>query len=136
MKARKMHRVALSNAAVELLNSMPRVNNFVFSGWKYDTCLSDGAMLDVLKDRMDMNVTVHGMRSAFRDYIGEETGFPHRLAEFALAHQLKDGAERAYARGDLLKKRFRMMNAWADYIGSRLAQENVMHNKVNAKSQG
>ena len=120
MKARKDHRVALSDASVELLNAMPRLNEFVFTGWKYSTCLSDGAMSSVLKRMGRKDITVHGMRSTFRDYIGEETGFPYRLAEYALAHQLTDASEKAYARGDLLKKRFNMMNAWADYVDKLL----------------
>ncbi len=75
--------------------------------------------------------TVHGFRSTFRDYIGEDTGFPERLAEFALSHQIKDEAERAYARGDKLKKRFEMMNAWAEYCDSKLKKGNVIHIKRN-----
>jgi len=115
MKARKVHRVALSDAAIELLNSIPKVNDYVFPGAKVDKPISDGAMSSVLKRMKKDGVTVHGFRSTFRDYIGEETGFPYRIAEFALAHGLTDDAEKAYARGDMLKKRFAMMNAWADY---------------------
>ena len=118
MKARKAHRVALPDVSLQLLNSMPRLNEYVFPGSKVGKPISDGAMSAVLK-RMEMKgVTVHGFRSSFRDYIGEETGFPYRLAEFALAHGLTDEAEKAYARGDMLKKRFKMMNAWADYVDS------------------
>lgn len=73
-----------------------------------------------------------GFRSTFRDYIGEETGFPHRIAEFAIAHVLSDEAEKAYARGDLLKKRFKMMNAWAAYVGS--ASSNVTHIRKKQKA--
>jgi len=116
MKARKAHRVALSDAATNLLNTLPRLNEYVFPGGKVDKPISDGAMSSVLKRMNRKGITVHGFRSSFRDYIGEETGFPYRLAEFALAHGLTDEAEKAYARGDMLKKRFTMMNAWADYI--------------------
>lgn len=127
MKARKAHRVALSDAAVELLESLPKDTPYVFPGGKIGKPLSENGMAAVLK-RMDrQDITVHGFRSTFRDYIGEETGFPHRLAEFALAHGLTDEAEKAYARGDLLKKRFKMMNAWAAYVDS--ADSNVTHIK-------
>ncbi|HHA19550.1 MAG TPA: integrase, partial [Methylophaga sp.] len=118
MKARKAHRVALSDAAVQLLRELPRVEEFVFPGWKVGCPMSDGAMAGVLKRMGRTGVTVHGFRSTFRDYIGEETGFPYRLAEFALAHGLTDEAEKAYARGDMLMKRFKMMNVWADYLDS------------------
>ena len=59
--------------------------------------------------------TVHGMRSAFRDWAGEKTDFPREVAEAALAHRLGDSAELAYRRGDALEKRRRLMNAWSSY---------------------
>jgi integrase len=127
MKARKPHRVALSDAAVELLKNLPKDTPYVFPGGKIGKPLSENGMAAVLKRMGRKDITVHGFRSTFRDYIGEETGFPHRLAEFALAHGLTDEAEKAYARGDLLKKRFKMMNAWAAYVDS--AKGNVTHIK-------
>lgn len=121
MKGRKEHRVALSNAAVEIISDLPRFDEWVFPSGKIGKPMSDGAMSAVLK-RMDMkDITVHGFRSTFRDYIGEETGFPHRLAEYALAHSLSDDTERAYARGDQLKRRFELMEHWADYVDSAKA---------------
>lgn len=119
MKARKEHRVALSDAAVELLESLPRENEYVFPGVKENMPISDGAMTQVLKRMGRNDITVHGFRSSFRDYIGEETGYPYRLAEFALAHGLTDEAEKAYARGDMLKKRFAMMNDWANFVDGK-----------------
>lgn len=134
MKAGREHRVALPDAAVTLLKELPRINDYVFPGWKTGQPLSNGGMLSVLKRMKRQDITVHGFRSTFRDYIGEETGFPFRLAEFALAHQLKDGAEKAYARGDMLKKRFAMMNAWAEYVDSLSNGKNVVH--INRRVQG
>jgi len=102
---------------VELLQNQPELADHVFvSGSKKVKPLSNGAMRSLLIRMGRSDVTVHGFRSTFRDYIGEETGFPHRVAEFALAHQIKDSAEKAYARGDLLQKRFEMMNHWAGYL--------------------
>jgi len=74
--------------------------------------ISDMSMTAVLR-RMGLNdVTVHGFRSSFRDWAGETTSFPREVIEAALAHQLKDKAEAAYARGDLLNKRRELMDAW------------------------
>ena len=88
--------------------------------------MSDGAMSAVLK-RMGMkDITVHGFRSTFRDYIGEETSFPYRLAEYALAHGLSDSTEKAYARGDQLKRRFELMEHWASYVNFN-STDNVRH---------
>jgi integrase len=60
-------------------------------------------------------ITVHGFRSTFRDYIGEETTHDFHTAEAALAHKLKDKVAAAYARSDLFDKRFSMMRDWAQY---------------------
>lgn len=119
MKARHAHRVALPDAAVELFKSMPHMGEYVFPGGKIGKPMSNGGMAAVLKRMQRQDITVHGFRSSFRDCIGEETGFPHRLAEFALAHALTNEAEKAYARGDMLKKRFKMMNVWASYVDSK-----------------
>ena len=40
------------------------------------------------------------------------------IAETALAHSIKDKAEAAYARSDLLEKRAGMMEAWAQFISA------------------
>jgi integrase len=61
---------------------------------------------------------VHGFRSTFRDWVGEETNFPTNLAEYALAHKLGNETERAYARGDQLEKRRELMEAWGSYVTS------------------
>ena len=65
------------------------------------------------------DATVHGFRSTFRDYIGEGTQLNPIVAEYCLAHKVGDATERAYARGDMLEKRFQMMNIWADYVTSK-----------------
>ena len=44
------------------------------------------------------------------------------IAEYCLAHSVGDATERAYARGDMLEKRFDMMNIWADYVTSELSR--------------
>lgn len=60
--------------------------------------------------------TVHGFRSSFRDWAAETTSFPHEVVEMALAHAIRNKAEAAYRRGQLIEKRTLLMNAWADYI--------------------
>jgi integrase len=125
MKAKREHKVTLSETAIELIKNIPKFDGYVFPGRKIGKALSDGGMRAVLQRMGRNDITVHGFRSSFRDYIGEETGFPHRVAEFALAHGLTDETEKAYARGELLKKRFKMMNAWAAYATS--AKSNIVH---------
>jgi integrase len=64
---------------------------------------------------MGVKATVHGFRSSFRDWAGNETHFPRELAEAALAHVIGDRAERAYRRSDALEKRRALMEAWCSY---------------------
>ncbi len=71
----------------------------------------------MLLRRMGSDVTVHGFRSAFRDWASETTGFPHEVCEMALAHTIGNKAEAAYRRGDLFNKRRGLMDAWASYCG-------------------
>jgi hypothetical protein len=44
------------------------------------------------------------------------------VIEAALAHRLRDKAEAAYARGDLLRKRRQLMEAWARYLVEGIAK--------------
>jgi hypothetical protein len=59
--------------------------------------------------------TVHGFRSSFRDWAGNETHFARELAEVALAQTVGDETEQAYRRSDALEKRRQLMDAWAAY---------------------
>jgi integrase len=128
MKGGREHRVPLSARAVEILEDMckTKVSDFVFPGNKPKRPLSNMAT-DMLLRRMKAgNVTTHGFRSSFRDWVGELTTFPGELAEAALAHAVGDETERAYRRGDALAKRRKLMDAWAQYLGrQRFAADNV-----------
>jgi integrase len=77
------------------------------------------SMLAVL-DRMGYRnlTTVHGFRSTFRDWAAERTSFPSEVVEMALPHAVSDKVEAAYRRGDLLEKRRRLMDAWAEFLES------------------
>lgn len=116
MKAGREHRVPLSDAAVALLQPLLelRDGDLVFPGQKQGRPLSVMAMKMVLR-RMETPVTVHGFRSSFRDWAGEETDFAREIAEAALAHVVGDATERAYRRGDALERRRKLMDAWAGF---------------------
>lgn len=115
MKAGKEHTVPLSHAAMQILESLPKGerDEIVFKA-KRGGKLSDMTLSAVLK-RMEVPVTVHGFRSTFRDWAGELSAFPREVIEHALAHQLQNKAEAAYARGTLLVKRRKLMESWAAY---------------------
>lgn len=121
MKAFKEHRVPLSGAVITLLKSLkPDSKNadatpFVFPGAKRGKPLSNMAMLALLKRMKRTDVTIHGFRSTFRDWVAEVTNYGGDIAEMALAHTISNRVEAAYRRGDLYEKRVRLMEDWATY---------------------
>lgn len=114
MKAGKEHRVPLNDRALEILKPLHemRVSAFVFPGHKENRPLSVMAMTMLMRRVKADQFTVHGFRSSFRDWVGEETAFQGEIAEAALAHHVGNAVERAYRRGDALEKRRKLMEAW------------------------
>jgi integrase len=112
MKAGREHRVPLSSRAVEIVERMAevRAGDLVFAGQRRRRPLSGAAM-----GALVTGATIHGFRSSFRDWAGEETSFPREIAEQALAHATGGAVEQAYRRGDALEKRRALMKAWANY---------------------
>jgi len=124
MKADREHRVPLSGEAMDILNSLPRIegNPFIFPGTRQGRPLSNMALLQLMRgmgfgvDGNRGDYVPHGFRSSFRDWSGEVSSFPRDVAEMALAHAIENKVEAAYRRGDLFEKRCKMMQAWANYI--------------------
>lgn len=117
MKAGRVRTIPLSDRAIAILKKMAevRTGEFVFPGQGIGRPLSAMVLAMVLR-RMDADVTVHGMRSSFRDWAGNETSFPRELCEEALAYVIGDKAEQTYRRGDALKRRRVLMEAWSRYL--------------------
>lgn len=116
MKAGKEHRVPLSDQAKAVLQGMKTIatGDLVFPGRKGQP-LSDMSLSAVLRRMERSDITVHGFRSAFRDWAAESTNYPSEMAEMALAHVVSNKVEAAYRRGDMLEKRRKMMTAWAKH---------------------
>lgn len=122
MKAKREHRVPLSERAVEILTEAKALgeaqgddSGLVFPGTKRGKPLSDMTLTKLVKG-MGYDVHVHGFRSTFKVWAQERTTFPREVTEAALAHTIKDKAEAAYARSDLFEKRERLMNSWARFV--------------------
>lgn len=117
MKAHETHVVPLSGRALAILTELKALagdKGLVFPGRQPGKPLSNMVFLMTLR-RMGLAVTAHGFRSSFRDWAAEETAFPNFVVEKALAHAIENKVEAAYRRGDLLKKRRELMDAWAAY---------------------
>lgn len=129
MKGGKEHVVPLSEPALAILQRLrpTAVKNKdapIFVGNKGKP-LSDMTLTKVMRD-MGLSATVHGFRSAFKDWAVESTGFPDAVSEAALAHKDADKVRSAYRRTDFRKMRADLMAAWATYcMGSGKASENV-----------
>ena len=116
MKAGVLHRVPLSHAALAILRPLHEAgaSEFVFPGLRGQ--LNRTVMRKLLERRMNARVaTVHGFRSAFRDWAAETTRFPREVAELALAHTVGSAVERAYRRSDLFELRRQLMEGWGEF---------------------
>lgn len=124
MKADREHVVPLTPRAIEILVERrknlahdPAAHHFVFTDPHTGRGLSENRFLNA-RDALGYasRCTPHGFRSSFRDWAAEETLFPNEVAEMALAHAIKNKAEAAYRRGELLAKRRQLMEAWAAFV--------------------
>ena len=133
MKMGKEHRVPLTITVITMLEALPRFqgNPLVFPGPRGGE-MSDMTLSATMKRLHAADVSAggqgfidsvsrrpavpHGLRSTFRDWIGEKTHFPGDMAEVALAHKVGNSVEASYRRGDMVEKRRAMMSAWADYL--------------------
>lgn len=116
MKGGVEHRVPLTDAALQILKDLRRLegSELIFFAPRGGQ-LSDMALNQVMR-RMEVAGVPHGLRSTFRDWVGEKTNFPSELAEAALAHTLTNKTQGAYQRGTMFDKRRAMMQVWADYL--------------------
>ena len=126
MKSRREHRVPLCDRALAILNEMKlyRRNGFVFPSERREN-LGESPMRELLK-RLGYKATIHGMRSTFRDWAGEQTNFAREVCEAALAHAIGNKVEQTYRRGDALEKRRRLMEAWGGFLARPAAVGDVI----------
>jgi integrase len=114
MKNGEAHAIPLSGRCMAILEEMRAkgTDGLVFPG--RDGQLA-GATFQRLMQTLGRNETVHGFRSSFRDWCGEDTNFAREVAEDALAHQVGSAVERAYRRERGLEKRRRLMESWSQF---------------------
>ena len=118
MKARRPHRVPLSDRALAILAAAREITSgdgLAFPGGK-GRPLSNMAFTMLLR-RLEIDAVTHGFRSSFKDWCLAETSAPWAVSEAALAHQLGNSMEASYARTDLFERRRELMDQWADFLG-------------------
>lgn len=114
------HVVPLSDQAIGLLRSLmvegKPAGEYVFPARNRRSHLGTSAMLDLLERlKWSDRTTTHGIRSAFKTWATERTNYPREVVELCLSHVQGDPLERAYQRGDIIEKRRRLMQEWADF---------------------
>jgi integrase len=127
MKGGRVQRVPLSARALEIAKAMheTRMSEFVFPGQRANRPLAAVTFEKLLHKMKIEGATPHGFRSTFRDWAGNETGYPRDLIETAMAHLIGDQAEQAYRRSDALEKRRALMETWAMFCSTSTADKVV-----------
>lgn len=127
MKMKKPHSVPLSEAASAVLIEAKALSDsedpdaLIFPGTVAGKPLSDATLLKLVREN-GYDIDIHGFRTSFRTWTQERTNFPREVAEAALAHVIKDKAEAAYARSELMEKRRALGEAWATYLAQDSAK--------------
>jgi integrase len=125
MKAGREHRVPLSAPALDILKRTQELRR----EWLFPAARGgnlSGMAMSMLLRRMNVDVTVHGFRSSFRDWAAECTNHPHEVAEMALAHTVGSKVERAYLRADNFAKRRRLLEDWAAHCDCGRASNGIV----------
>jgi integrase len=137
MKAGREHRVPLSATARAIAQKMVSDIGapYIFPGRKSEKPLSNMAMLELLKRMGHPELTTHGFRSTFRDWASEMTEHASEVVEMALAHTIESDVEAAYRRGDLFRKRIKLMADWADFCGSGKPTRTAPHRPGSRSSR-
>jgi integrase len=115
-KPRRLLRVALSTEALAILRQAEelRSSKYLFGGTRVGRPIGPNAMLEKLH-QFQAGISVHGMRSAFRDWASENQ-VNAELAERALGHVVEGKTERAYLRTDAVEARGPIMQQWSDFV--------------------
>ena len=127
MKGGRDHRVPLTPEALAILETVRGLDrDLVFPGRKWGRPMGGSTLAAVLERAGYGEYTIHGFRSAFRDWAAESTTFPREIAELSLAHEVGNAVERSYRRSDLIQKRRDLMSQWAIFCLSASAAGDVV----------
>jgi len=148
VKGRRNRLILLSNEAIQVLNILPRINDYLFPSNANLGALSENAPsmlirgMDTQKLAIDgkgwrdftktdkegnpLRITQHGTaRASFRtwakdDELGNNRKFDQEAVEMCLLHSRKDAYQGAYDRSQLLKERREVITQWGAYCFSRI----------------
>lgn len=129
-KTGKTHTVFLSDAAVSLLKSIPKVDKspFVFAirgggainGFSKRKARLDKRMAEIASAERGEPVTLrpwrlHGLRKTFRTGLTETLKIPEHIAKRCTGHSI-GGIDATYDKGEYIEERRAAFKAWSDYV--------------------
>jgi integrase len=127
-KTAKEHMVPLSDRAVVILRAQiaaRRNSNYVFPSPLPGKSISNAALSMLMQRLGQGEMTVHGTaRSGFRDWAAENH-VAFEVAEQCLAHMVGNAVTRSYLRTTMLERRRPVLQAWADFLAGKAA-DNVV----------
>ena len=127
MKARKEHRVPLSDRAREILEQaagLGQESGLIFPNTRTGKPYSDATFSKLFREQ-EIPAVPHGMRSCFKSWTMDLPYPDHVMAEIALAHTVGNEVEQAYARSDMFEKRRDLMQLWTDFLRSGMERSRL-----------
>ncbi|SUT95859.1 integrase arm-type DNA-binding domain-containing protein [Actinobacillus lignieresii] len=120
MKRGTEHKVTLSRQALALLREIKKLSggkSYLFLNTKNPQKHINAQTANAAIKRMGFEgkLVAHGMRSIASTYLNEQ-GYDSDLIEVALSHLNNDRIKTAYDRGERLEQRFKLLQAWADFV--------------------
>jgi integrase len=116
------HLVPLSDQAIEIIQSMPHTDKYVFPSdhAEQHQPFRANALVGAI-ERTAVKSTMHGCRTSFRNWGADnkEHNFRREVLEFCLSHRIGDEAELSYWDSEMIKRRREALQAWADFIKPR-----------------
>lgn len=132
MKMKEMHIVPLARQAIELLRELQPLTDagptsLIFRGLKPGRPISENTVNNALRllGYAGTEMTGHGFRTVASTFLNEQ-GWNEDLIELQLAHAERDETRASYNRAQRLADRRQMMQAWADYLDTLRANNNVV----------
>lgn len=126
MKARRPHKVPLSERAVEILEKAKEIfggEGLIFPSAR-GLAMSDSTLSKLAREN-GIAATPHGLRASFKTFCAER-GVSREVSEMALAHRLGNATEQAYTHQvDLIEARREVMESWAQYLESKPSEKVV-----------
>ena len=118
MKTRQAFDIPLSPDAIELLQTIPRIEGspYLFPGNGKTGVIPKEAMRLFLHRMGHTSITNHGFRASFRTWASDRPNYNREVCEISLAHDERDQTEGAYSRSDFFEKRRELINTWSQFI--------------------